>query len=448
MDEEEHPVQTLEIQRQPADEEEEPAQTLAVQRQPADEEEEHAQAFPIQRQADAEDDEQPVQAQANGFGGPLMRSAAASAIRGKGVGEPLRPAVRSTLERGMGVDLGDVRVHASAGAQRSARLLRARAFTHRNHIWLGSGESQADLRLMAHETTHVLQQDGVVRRLPRQESDQPASEHDPRYGDEPTVTGDEQAVSSVEPALREPDSDPDPTAPSTSAEEVPETKSQAGDNSAEPEPAIQEPNGQGNAGTAPPVPASGVASGEGDATAPSPPENSDAQGKERLHAVMGNLGKLKKQQQGVASSPKKARAAAIATADQASKAAPSPENEAEAHGKGAQVGVMAAQNKGEVDKKSFLDLVKEKLRQMDMPSTPQEMDKFKQSGGASGLTADVKQGAKTQQTAVQGAIATATAAEPQPAARARAWLSTCSGSGTRASQDRRSGGAATGKVRE
>lgn len=143
--------------------EEEPAQTLALQREPVDEEEEPAQTLAVQRQSEVDEHEEPVQSLSDGFGGPSMRSAAAAAIRGKGAGEPLRPAVRGTLERGMGVDLGDVRVHASASA---ARSLHARAFTHRNHIWLGSGESQADLKLLAHETTHVLQQDGVVRRKP------------------------------------------------------------------------------------------------------------------------------------------------------------------------------------------------------------------------------------------------------------------------------------------
>ena len=66
----------------------------------------------------------------------------------------------------MDTDLSDVRVHEDARAKESASEIRARAFTHKNHIWLGRGESQDNLRLMAHETTHVLQQGGVVRRKP------------------------------------------------------------------------------------------------------------------------------------------------------------------------------------------------------------------------------------------------------------------------------------------
>ena len=157
-----------------ADTEEEPAQTLSVQRQAEEEEEEPAQTLSFQRQVEGEEDkDQPVQPYSNGFGGSAMRAAAAHAIHSRGAGEPLKQPVRNSMERSLGVDLGDVRVHSSANAHGAARSLHARAFTHRNHIWLGSGESQADLKLMAHETTHVLQQDGVVRRKPAVESSWP-----------------------------------------------------------------------------------------------------------------------------------------------------------------------------------------------------------------------------------------------------------------------------------
>ena len=162
---EEEPAQTLSVQRDVEDGEEEPTQTLPVQRLPAsDLDEEPAQMFAVQRDETDAEEEAPVQPSSNGFGGPTMRAAAAHAIRGKGAGEPLKQPVRGALERGMGVDLGSVRIHASASANSAAQSLNARAFTHRNHIWLGAGESQTDLKLLAHETTHVLQQDGVVRR--------------------------------------------------------------------------------------------------------------------------------------------------------------------------------------------------------------------------------------------------------------------------------------------
>jgi hypothetical protein len=104
-----------------------------------------------------------------------MQATAASAVRSPGPGAPLPGGTRGTLESRMGVDLGGVRVHDGADAQNSAERMHARAFTHGRDIWVGRGESASDTRLMAHEVTHVLQQDGVVRRKPKKREDEPAS---------------------------------------------------------------------------------------------------------------------------------------------------------------------------------------------------------------------------------------------------------------------------------
>ena len=144
--------------------------------------------------------------------------------------------------------------------------------------------------------------------------------------------------------------------------------------------------------------------------------SSDAEGPQRLANVMSNLDKLSEEQKGVAASHAKAKTASRRKARSASKAAPSPRNEAAAHGKGSQVRIMGEQEKKEIDKKGFVELVKSKLREMEMPKNPKEMEDFKKSGGASGLKADVLKGAKDQQANAQGNIATATSAEPTPAA--------------------------------
>ncbi|HEU0301106.1 MAG TPA: DUF4157 domain-containing protein, partial [Longimicrobium sp.] len=99
-----------------------------------------------------------------GDGGAAMRDAAARAIAARGPGAPLPPTVRATLESRLGRDLGGVRIHDDAGANRSAARLHARAFTHGADIWLGAGESAHDVRLMAHEATHVVQQGAAAPR--------------------------------------------------------------------------------------------------------------------------------------------------------------------------------------------------------------------------------------------------------------------------------------------
>jgi hypothetical protein len=96
---------------------------------------------------------------------PSMEATAANAIGSRGAGEPLHAGTRDALESRMGVDLGGVRVHEGAAARRDAEALNARAFTHGNDIWLGPGEAQSDVGLMAHEATHVVQQAGGVHRM-------------------------------------------------------------------------------------------------------------------------------------------------------------------------------------------------------------------------------------------------------------------------------------------
>jgi hypothetical protein len=93
-----------------------------------------------------------------------MENAAAQTIASKGAGEPMQSSTRDTLESGFGADLSDVRVHDDSSAHSAADALNARAFTHRNDIWLGRGESQHNVPLMAHEATHVVQQTGSVHR--------------------------------------------------------------------------------------------------------------------------------------------------------------------------------------------------------------------------------------------------------------------------------------------
>ena len=82
---------------------------------------------------------------------------ATAAIQGRGAGHPVSPAGRGALQRRMGTDLGDARVHSDAVAAEAADALGARAFTHGRDIFLARDESENDPDLMAHELTHVVQ---------------------------------------------------------------------------------------------------------------------------------------------------------------------------------------------------------------------------------------------------------------------------------------------------
>jgi hypothetical protein len=73
-------------------------------------------------------------------------------------GGPIPNGTRNRIEAHLGVDLGNVKVNSGSSAAAAAADLGARAFTYRQNIFLGSGESATDLGLMAHESVHVLQQ--------------------------------------------------------------------------------------------------------------------------------------------------------------------------------------------------------------------------------------------------------------------------------------------------
>ena len=73
-------------------------------------------------------------------------------------GQALAPDTRAFFEDRMGRDLSDVRVHKGQASDDLNASISARAFTFRNHIWLGRSESEGPSFTMAHEMAHVLQQ--------------------------------------------------------------------------------------------------------------------------------------------------------------------------------------------------------------------------------------------------------------------------------------------------
>lgn len=101
-----------------------------------------------------------------GFAPPAVYDALASP------GQPIDATGRAWAEQRLGRDLGDVRIHTDAAADRGARAIGARAFTVGRDIAFASGEyapaTPAGQRLLLHELVHVAQQgsaQGVVQRV-------------------------------------------------------------------------------------------------------------------------------------------------------------------------------------------------------------------------------------------------------------------------------------------
>ena len=83
-------------------------------------------------------------------------------VLSSGNGQPLDTAIRAFMEPRFGQDFGHVRVHTGEKAAKSAQSIQAKAFTTGQDIVFGSGqfapESAEGKRLLAHELTHVVQQ--------------------------------------------------------------------------------------------------------------------------------------------------------------------------------------------------------------------------------------------------------------------------------------------------
>jgi hypothetical protein len=94
-------------------------------------------------------------------------------------GRPLDAATRTFMEHRLGHDFSMVRVHSGSAAEISARNLNAYAYTVGQDIVFAAGqfapETHAGQRLIAHELTHVVQQQKTGRMaLARQPAKQPA----------------------------------------------------------------------------------------------------------------------------------------------------------------------------------------------------------------------------------------------------------------------------------
>ena len=163
------------IRRQPLEDEGNIIQTKPneslLQRQPSEEEDEEelqtkALNGMVQRQAEVEDvDEETLQTKAAPGHSPTVGATTHAKIQSlKGGGQPLPPNQRTFYESRMGHDFSGVRIHADSKAADTARSINAKAFTLGQDVVFGAGEyapgAHNGRKLLAHELTHVVQQNG------------------------------------------------------------------------------------------------------------------------------------------------------------------------------------------------------------------------------------------------------------------------------------------------
>jgi hypothetical protein len=139
-------------------EDKEEVQTKSLQRQA--EEQKPVQAKLRKRE---EKEEPPVQAKRAEPAVPILNPAAKSRLsETKGQGSPLPESARAFMEAGFGIDFGHVRIHTGGIAVELCNDLHAQAFTHGSDIYFNEGRynptSTDAQKLLAHELTHVVQQ--------------------------------------------------------------------------------------------------------------------------------------------------------------------------------------------------------------------------------------------------------------------------------------------------
>jgi hypothetical protein len=96
-------------------------------------------------------------------GGMVATPELESAIQQKqGKGQPLPDKIQGQMENAFGADFSNVRVHTDSQSDRLNRSLQARAFTNKQDIFFQKGayqpQSKQGQELLAHELTHVVQQ--------------------------------------------------------------------------------------------------------------------------------------------------------------------------------------------------------------------------------------------------------------------------------------------------
>ncbi len=108
--------------------------------------------------------------------GAVAPSIEQSIATARGNGHPLSTGLRTRFESRFGADLSGIRVHTDPGAAQLADAVGAHAFTTGRDIFFAAGryqpQSTEGQRLLAHEVTHTIQQQGATPALlQREESD-------------------------------------------------------------------------------------------------------------------------------------------------------------------------------------------------------------------------------------------------------------------------------------
>ena len=149
-----------------------PTQNQSVQKQESMEEEEELQMKPIssiQREAAMEEEEELqmkslVQRRENLGGGEASTDLESSIQSARGGGQSLDTGLQTKMGQAMGADFSGVKIHTDSQSNQLNKSIQAKAFTTGQDVFFSQGaynpSSQGGQELIAHELTHVVQQNG------------------------------------------------------------------------------------------------------------------------------------------------------------------------------------------------------------------------------------------------------------------------------------------------
>ena len=161
---------------------------------------------PIQRMCN-ECEEELHRKEANNAQAEISAGVAGQIQALEGSGEPLSGNERNFFEPRFGRDFSNVRVHANDRAAETATSINALAYTTRNHIVFGPGqyapETVAGKRLLAHELTHIVQQNHLNESKSIQRAFDESGTATSASGCEPPPSGPSREAWTSNPTLNE-----------------------------------------------------------------------------------------------------------------------------------------------------------------------------------------------------------------------------------------------------
>ncbi|MEQ9023196.1 MAG: DUF4157 domain-containing protein [Pseudomonadales bacterium] len=326
--------------------------------------------------------------------------------------------IRQPMEQAFGADFSQVQVHTDSKSNKLNESIQAKAFTTGTDIFFKQGEYQPDNQpgqeLLAHELTHVVQQNGS--QVQAKTDTEVATKGNKLQTKERLVSGfptqlkiqrrenpQEQTVKQNKPQPAQPT--PAPASGGNAAPATPQGANAGGGTAAAPEMAEAGGNVATTEGdtqqTAAESAASGGASatpGGGGATSPSSPEEDPE--------FQGVVDKAK----GVAEKEKQ-HDPAEAESKEAQDAAEPPGNEVESKAQDKQVGEMNQQQPGTFNAKAFKAKLMEKIGAI-IPDNEEDAKKFKESNQLDAVKQDVSSQVTDEEKKAAGPIEEKTKAAP------------------------------------